>query len=40
MKCNNNQLTALMRALSFSAVAALMFNLAPSPVVAAESDTP
>src|SRR5258705_6522492 len=40
MKRNNNQLTALMRALSFSAVAALMFNLAPSPVVAAESDTP
>src|SRR5712671_5944582 len=40
MKRNNNQLTALVRALSFSAVAALMFNLAPSPVVAAESDTP
>src|SRR5258705_6177730 len=40
MKRNNNQLTALMRALSFSAVAALMFNLAPSPVVAAESDAP
>src|SRR5882757_6258956 len=40
MKCNNNQLTALMRALSFSAVAALMFKLAPSPAVAAESDTP
>jgi pilus assembly protein CpaC len=36
----NNQLTALMRALSFSAVAALMFNLVPSPVLAAESDTP
>jgi pilus assembly protein CpaC len=35
----NNQLTALMRALSFSAVAALMFNLVPSPVLAAESDT-
>ena len=29
-----------MRALSFSAVAALMFNLVPSPVLAAESDTP
>jgi pilus assembly protein CpaC len=40
MKRNNNQLTAFMRALSFSAVAALMFNLAPSPVFAAESDTP
>jgi pilus assembly protein CpaC len=36
----NNQLTALMRALSFSAVAALMFNLVPSPVLSAESDTP
>jgi pilus assembly protein CpaC len=36
----DNQLTALMRALSFSAVAALVFNLVPSPVLAAESDTP
>jgi pilus assembly protein CpaC len=43
MKREKNQLatrTARLRALTFSAVAALIFNLAPSPVVAAESDTP
>jgi pilus assembly protein CpaC len=42
MKRDKNQLatrTALLRALTFSAVTALMFNLAASPVVAAESDT-
>jgi len=38
MKCNNNQLTALMRALSFSALAALLLSQAPSPVIAAEPD--
>jgi len=43
MKRDKNQLatrTALLRALTFSTVAALLFNLAPSSVVAAESDTP
>jgi len=43
MKRDKNQLatrTALLRALTFSTVAALLFNLAASHVVAAESDTP
>jgi pilus assembly protein CpaC len=42
MKCGENQSTiraALVRALSFSAVAALMLNPALSPVIAADSDS-
>ena len=42
MKCGENQQTiraALVRALSFSAVAALMLNPALSPVIAADSDS-
>ena len=42
MKCGENQYTiraALVRALSFSAVAALMLNPALSPVIAADSDS-
>jgi pilus assembly protein CpaC len=43
MKRDKNQpatRTARLRALTFSALAALIFNLGPAPVAAAESDTP